>query len=476
MAKKTAGGVLSNLAKPEDLLETLQEIIEGSFDGILVTDGDGNVLLLNQSYVRNTDLRKEELLGHNVRELINPVWMKNSVALLAIEQRKPVSMHHTTRHNKSIIVTGTPVFDKEGGIKMVVVNTRDISEIYALKEELDDARKMEKVYYDRLEALTQDERQKEGIVVLDRRMEEVYALANKVADFDTTILISGESGVGKDVLARYIHEHSNLRKDKPFISVNCGSIPETLLESELFGYVEGAFTGASKGGKRGLIEAASGGTLMLDEIGEMSLSLQVKFLHVLESRSISRVGSTESIDVDLRVIAATNRDLKSMVAEGTFREDLYYRLNVIAVDIPPLRERTDEIVPLALEFLHRYNTRYGQNKRLSFEVLEELKIHPWRGNIRQLKNAVENMVVVSNNEYLELDDLPWIREAGGTETSIPHEGRTLKELTESYEKSVLERAIDQHGSSRKIAEALGVDQSTIVRKLQKYQLNRDGES
>ncbi|MGI6720694.1 MAG: sigma-54 interaction domain-containing protein [Anaerovoracaceae bacterium] len=476
MAKKTAGGVLSDLAKPEDLLETLQEIIEGSFDGILVTDGDGNVLLLNQSYVRNTDLRKEELLGHNVRELINPVWMKNSVALLAIEQRKPVSMHHTTRHNKSIIVTGTPVFDKEGGIKMVVVNTRDISEIYALKEELDDARKMEKVYYDRLEALTQDERQKEGIVVLDRRMEEVYALANKVADFDTTILISGESGVGKDVLARYIHEHSNLRKDKPFISVNCGSIPETLLESELFGYVEGAFTGASKGGKRGLIEAASGGTLMLDEIGEMSLSLQVKFLHVLESRSISRVGSTESIEVDLRVIAATNRNLKSMVAEGTFREDLYYRLNVIAVDIPPLRERTDEIVPLALEFLHRYNTRYGQNKRLSFEVLEELKIHPWRGNIRQLKNAVENMVVVSNNEYLELDDLPWIREAGGTETPVPHEGRTLKELTESYEKSVLERAIDQHGSSRKIAEALGVDQSTIVRKLQKYQLNREGES
>lgn len=476
MTKRIEDGLWSDRVRPEELLETFQEIIEGSFDGILVTDGEGNVLLLNQSYVRNTDLQRDELLGHNVRELINPVWMKNSVALLAIEQRKPVSMHHTTRHNKSIIVTGTPVFTKKGDIKMVVVNTRDMSEIYALKEELDDARKMEKVYYDRLQALKGEGEYKEGIVVVDRKMEDIYALANKVANFDTTILISGESGVGKDVLAHYIHEHSNLRKDKPFISVNCGSIPETLLESELFGYAEGAFTGASKGGKRGLIEAADGGTLMLDEIGEMSLALQVKFLHVLESRTISRVGSTQPVAVDLRVIAATNRDLQSMVESGTFREDLYYRLNVITVDIPPLRERRDEITPLALEFLHRYNSRYGQNKRLSFEVLEEMKNYSWQGNIRQLKNAVENMVVVSNNDYLELDDLPWIRESAVVDHSLPDEGRTLKDMTESYEKSILERAVQQYGSSRKIAEALGIDQSTAVRKLQKYRLGKEADA
>lgn len=447
-------------------LEELQEIIEGSFDGIMVTDGDGKVLLVNQSYVRNTNIQKDELLGHNVRELINPVWMKNSVVLLAIEQGRPVTMHHTTRHGKNIIVTGTPIFQEDGTIKRVVVNTRDMSEIYALKEELDDARKMERIYFDQLNAEKSGE--SHGIVVINRVMKEIFSLAKKVGDFNTTILISGESGVGKDVLARFIHDNSMLRRNKPFIAVNCGSIPESLLESELFGYAEGAFTGAAKGGKEGLIEAANGGTLLLDEIGEMSLNLQVKLLRALESRTINRVGSTEYIPVDIRVIAASNKDLREMVASGDFREDLYYRLNVITIDIPPLRERKEEIIPLALGFLNQFNKQYGQNKRLTYEVLEELKMNSWKGNIRQLKNVIENMVVVSNNEYLQISDLPWFRDTKREDPCSPDESKSFKELVDDYEKFILERAKSQYGSSRKMSKALKIDQSTIIRKLKKY--------
>ncbi|MFA7544173.1 MAG: sigma 54-interacting transcriptional regulator [Anaerovoracaceae bacterium] len=460
---------LDELEKTKFLMTELQEIIEGSFDGILVTDKEANVLLVNQSYVRNTDIQKEELLGHNIRELINPIWMKNSVALLAIEQGRPVSMHHTTRHGKRIIVTGTPLFEENGEIKMVVVNTRDISEIYALKEEVIDARKMEKVYHEQMNLKKVKTGTYGDIIVMNDKMQEVYSLAKKISDFNTTVLITGESGVGKDVLARYIHENSTLRKGKPYIAINCGSIPESLLASELFGYEEGAFTGASKGGKIGLMEAANGGTLMLDEIGEMSLQLQVKVLRALETRTINRVGSTESVPVDIRVVAATNKNLKEMVEKEEFREDLFYRLNVITIDIPPLRERKDEIVPLALGFLNQFNTQYGQCKRLTYAVLEELKKNDWEGNIRQLKNVIENMVVVSNNEYLQVTDLPWIEKIRCIDLSEDAE-RSFKEIVEDYEKFILEKAKAAYGSSRKIASALKIDQSTVIRKLNKYNI------
>jgi PAS domain S-box-containing protein len=252
----------SQSGRTEQLMEELQEIIEGSFDGILVTDGDANVLLVNQSYVRNTDIQKEELIGHNMREFINPIWMKNSVALIAIEQRQPASMHHTTRHGKNIMVTGTPIFDKNGKVKKVVINSRDISEIYELREELSKAREMEKIYFRQLneeDAQGQGESKEDGIVIADAKMQEIFSLAKKISNFNTTVLISGESGAGKEVLANYIHHESALRREKPFIAVNCGAIPESLLESELFGFMEGAFTGAAKEDARGLSRQPAGG-------------------------------------------------------------------------------------------------------------------------------------------------------------------------------------------------------------------------
>lgn len=460
----------TELEKTEQVMTELEEIIEGSFDGILVTDGEANVLLVNQSYVRNTDIKKEELIGHNMKELINPIWMKNSVALLAIEQRQPVSLHHTTKHGKNIMVTGTPIFDGENQIKKVVINCRDISEIYELREELSKAREMEKIYFDQI---SEDDDQifnnNKDVIVVDKKMKEIYSLAKKISNFNTTVLISGESGVGKEVVANYIHNENVLKKGMPFIGVNCGAIPENLLESELFGYVEGAFTGAAKGGKEGLFEAADGGTLFLDEIGEMSLNLQVKLLRALETRTVTRLGSSVPVPVNIRVIAATNKKLIEKVQDGTFREDLFYRLNVISIDIPPLRERIDDIAPLALKFIHKFNNQYGQNKKFTYEVMKELEAYTWPGSIRELKNVIENMVVVSNNEYLQLNDLPWIT-CEKEYIDKKEDSLSLQESLDQLEKKILINAKKNYGSSRKIAEVLKVDQSTIIRKLKKYDL------
>lgn len=461
----------TELEKTEQVMQELQEIIEGSFDGILVTDGEANVLLVNQSYVRNTDIQKEELIGHNMKELINPVWMKNSVALLAIEQRQPVSLHHTTKHGKNIMVTGTPIFDKENNIKKVVINSRDISEIYELREELTRAKEMERIYF---EQISDDDEQildkSSSIVVVDAKMKEIFSVAKKISSFNTTVLLSGESGVGKEMVARYIHNENALKKDMPFVAVNCGAIPENLLESELFGYVEGAFTGAAKGGKAGLFEAANGGTLFLDEIGEMSINLQVKLLRALETHTITRLGASAVIPVDIRVIAATNKNLIKEVEASSFREDLFYRLNVVSIEIPPLRERTADIVPLALRFIHNFNRQYGQNKKLTYEVMKELENYSWPGSIRQLKNVIENMVVISNNEYLQLNDLPWFTGGILSSTKRKEEGPSLQEALDNLEFQMLSNAKSKYGSSRKMAEALKIDQSTIVRKLKKYKL------
>lgn len=474
--KHVQNKVMKNeLQEAKEYMADMQEIIEGSFDGILVTDGEGTVLLVNQSYVRHTDIQKEELLGRNVRELINPVWMKNSVALLAIEQRQPVSMHHTTRNKKSIMVTGTPIFDNNGAVKRVVVNTRDISEIYALREELLKAKEMERIYFDQMN--NRDIQEPPGlsawsddIVISNPKMREIYSLAKKVCNFNAPILISGESGVGKEMLAKFMHRESAIRKNKPLVAVNCGAIPENLLESELFGYTEGSFTGASKGGKQGLFQAADGGTLLLDEIGEMSQNLQVKLLRVLETRTVTKIGSTEPIPIDISLIAMTNKNLEELVQEGTFREDLYYRLNVINFVLPPLRDRSEEILPLSLRFLNQFNKQYGQTKSLTYEVVQEMIDYPWPGNTRQLKNVIENMVVLSNNEYLQLNDLPWLADQGHHDTSSEKEKKSLHDMLDGYEKSILERLKSKGLSSREIACELHVDQSTIVRKLQKHQL------
>jgi PAS domain S-box-containing protein/TyrR family helix-turn-helix protein len=461
----------TELEKSHQTIQELEDILEGSFDGVLVTDGKGNVLMVNKSYERITSIKKEEILGKNMKELINPVWMKNSVVFLAIEEKKPISLPHITRHKKNVIVTGTPIFDKNGEVKKVVVNARDISEIYELREELLKAQEMEKLYFKNLSDLTNKKGQKSNIVVVSEEIQEIFSLADKVSNFDATVLILGESGVGKEEVAKYIHNNS-LRKDKPFVVINCGAIPEHLLESELFGYERGAFTGASREGKVGLYEAANGGTVFLDEIGEMSLSLQVKLLRVLETGEINRVGSVRPITVDVRVIAATNKNLEDRIKSGEFREDLYYRLNVIQFNVPPLRDRVADIAPLALHFLHLFNSKYGQHKKLNFDVIKKLADYSWPGNIRQLKNMLENVVILSNNEYVQVNDFPWHKDSDkdSIEKNLDSEIIPLEQAIVQIEKKLLQNAKEKYKSSRKIAQVLEIDQSTVVRKMKKYGL------
>ncbi|HHV61935.1 MAG TPA: sigma 54-interacting transcriptional regulator [Firmicutes bacterium] len=311
-----------------------------------------------------------------------------------------------------------------------------------------------------------------SIVAYSVEMGRVLQLASKVANVNSTVLLLGESGVGKEVVARYIHR-TGYRKAGPFIKINCGAIPETLLESELFGYETGAFTGAKREGKPGMIELASGGTLFLDEISELPLNLQVKLLQVIQERQLVRIGGIRPIEVDIRIIAATNRDLQAMVREGTFRADLFYRLNVVPIRVPPLRERRDDIVPLIYHFLERFNQKYHRDMSISEEAKDRMLAYEWPGNVRELENLMERLVVTVDAPAILPCHLP--EEVRGEGRATPCKGAVyvrgivpLKEATEEVERQIITRALERNESTYRIAKLLGVNQSTVVRKIRKY--------
>lgn len=466
----------SEIAYRREITNDFEEILEGSFDGILVTDADGKILFANSSYERVAEIKRSDMDGKYMRDLINPVWMPESVAHIVARKKTVISKRQVVKSGRHIMVTGRPVFDEKKNIKKIVINARDITEIYDLTEELQKAKENEKAYLERFDTpLTGTDDSEQKILAISEPMKQVLSLAEKVANFQVTVLILGESGVGKEEIAKFIHQHS-IRKDKPFIVVNCGAIPDNLLESELFGYEKGAFTGAMQAGKQGLLEAAADGTIFLDEIGEIPLDLQVKLLRFLESKEIRRVGSVDTKIVDVRIVAATNRDLAEMVREGSFREDLYYRLNVVQIDVPPLRKRIDDIMPLATLFTNRYNKKYQQEKKMTYDLVKALERYSWPGNVRQLKNIIENMVIVSNNEYLQPEDLPWNESGKKNATAKLIDSLSenvdlgLNEAIDALERQILTNAKENYGTTRKIAEKLKVNQSTIVRKMQKYGL------
>ena len=302
-------------------------------------------------------------------------------------------------------------------------------------------------------------------------MKSVLVKAKKVSSYDASILITGETGVGKDVVAKYIYENGS-RCNKPFMQINCTEIPYNLMESELFGYEPGAFTGALKKGKRGIFELANGGTIFLDEIGELPLDLQVKLLRVIQNKKIRKVGGTEDIKIDVRLITATNRDLVSLINKGKFREDLYYRINVIPIFIPPLRERKEDLIPLVLYFLDKNNEINKENKKLSEDALKVLYEYDWPGNVRQLKNIIERVFILSKGSIIQKSDLP--------EDLLPIEkmpnlynfeaGMSLNGLVKEYEKNILIDVMKKTNTSKEAAEILGIDASTLSRKKQKYSL------
>jgi len=449
-----------------------QLLLGASFDGILLTDATGTALLVNKAYLELSGIPEEAIIGKNMHEVISAGYLKRSVIHMVMEEKKTITLTHTELPCGIAIVTATPIFNEQGEIVRILANVRDMSEIHRLKSELEKAQEMEELFYKNLDKEKIQECVHEPVAV-SPAMKSVFSLARKISPVDVTVLILGESGVGKEVVAKYVHERSP-RKEMPFIAVNCGAIPEPLLESELFGYTGGAFTGAAKNGKPGLFEAAENGTLFLDEIGELPLNLQVKILRVLEMREVTRIGSVKPIPVNARILAATNRNLEEMVHNGTFREDLYYRLNIIQINIPPLRERLEDIAPLSMRFLTHFNTIYNQKKRINPDILREFNNYSWPGNIRELKNLIERLVVVSVGEYLDVNELPCRKNNAIPDTAAVQVARIVPfhEAIEEVEKQILSNAIHEYGSSRKIAAVVGVDQATVLRKMKKYGISK----
>jgi PAS domain S-box-containing protein len=464
------------LAEAKAVGDELDAIIQNSYDAIYITDANGITLKTNDAIERMTGIPKEYYIGKDLRYLEKRGIVEKSVTFEVIKQKKPVTVIQENALGKVLLITGSPVFNEQGDVIRVVTNLRDISELNRLREELSQLRKFH----------VGDE----PVVIASRAMERVMELANRVANTDTTVLLLGESGVGKEVVARMIHRNSRRYEKGSFIKVNCGAIPQELLESELFGYESGAFTGAKKNGKPGMFELAHEGTLFLDEIGEMPLNLQVKLLRVLQDQEFHRVGGIKPIKVNVRIVAATNRDLKKMVAEGGFREDLYYRLYVVPIEIPPLRKRREDILPLIRFFLDKFNRKYQTAKSFTEATLKILEEYQWPGNIRELANLVERLVVTTPTHEIQPEHLPpltggnlAVSEAATREerqrkaSSEPESAVALEKIEESgglqaaleqLERQLLASAYERYDSSYEVAKALKISQSTAIRKAYKY--------
>lgn len=461
---------LDRLRKLEALNQELNAIIESSYDGLWITNGEGITLRVNKSYENFSGIKAEEVVGRSLQDLVKEGYYSDSAALRALEKKEPVTLIHKIKTGKKAIVTANPIFDKNGKICLIITNVRDITLLDNLQQKLEELERLSKGYQYELQQLQKNS----PIIGCSKSIQDVITLAMRVAEVDATIFLQGESGVGKGLIADLIHGKS--KRKGPFIKVNCGAIPETLLESELFGYEKGAFTGARKDGKIGLFELANHGTLFLDEIAELPVLLQVKLLQALQDQTIYRVGGTRLISLDLRIIAATNKDIGELVRKGTFREDLYYRLNVIPCILPPLRERKEDITLLINHFLGIYNKKFSLNKKLAPQAVDCLIDYPWPGNVREVENVIQRMVLLGG-DVIEREDLPefirkTIRPTGVKETgrSAAQDSRNLRETLQELEKSRIQSALLSGGSTRRAASLLGIDQSTLVRKAKRYKI------
>lgn len=435
-----------------------QELLEIVFDnvanGIYIVDSKGVTIRVNKTFEEMSGFSNEELAGRSLYDLVGPDnYFSGSASILVIEKKIPVTATYSTRTGRKLLVKGRPVLDDNNEIRYIINTIWDLTVVqYSKKIDADTAR---------TQMLNE-----EDIVTCSQNMNDLIDLALRVAGTDSTILLTGESGVGKSLLAKLIHRASE-RKHKPLLQINCAAIPESLLEAELFGYESGAFTGADRKGKAGLFEQGDGGTIFLDEITEIPLHLQSKLLGVIQDKAFHKIGGRGERSVDVRIIAATNRDLAAQVALARFREDLYYRLNVVPVQIPPLRERRDDIPLLIRYFTDHYNRRYNSYKRFTDRLIEEMASLPWKGNIRELENVVERMIVTST-----ASEINSLGQYGGNTRLDGGQSKTLVDLLQDYEDTLLIQAQKEYGSTRKIATRLGLSQATVARKLKRLRERR----
>lgn len=451
----------------------LETVFNSACDEIIVTDSQGIIIKISAVYEKLYDMSSQNLsnfLGKNVSQLEDMGMFNPSVILKVIKENKRFSLTQITNSGKVLIVTGYPIYDQNDNLVSVISMAKDITEVHQLRAKLEEAQKTSQKYYYQLEAFKQNEEIEQKFAYKSKKIENIMVTAENVAKVDSNVLITGESGVGKSLFAENIHSMS-LRSREKLVSINCGAIPEALLESELFGYEKGAFTGADARGKIGKIDLADKGTLFLDEISELPLPMQVKILKVIQEKRYTRVGGTEIISSDFRLIAATNKNLQELVEKGQFREDLFYRLNVIPVEIPPLRERKEDIIILINMFWEKLNRKYGTNRKLDKEVYDLMLEYCWPGNVRELENCVERIMVTVNKNHIRTEDLPpsLLR---NTLNKVEYQGIvSLKKAMEDTEKKLIIDVYKRQKNTYKVAETLGVSQSTIVRKLKKYGYN-----
>ena len=465
-------------------------ILDALEDPIHIIDTDGILVFANLAWEKLIGLPRESAVGLYINDAISrgnqgfyfsiekdedsraaqfthfDQKLFDSIALTALEKRKRVSMFAYSSSKNRFMLTSIPLY-KGDRLQYVLTWCRDLTNFSQLCDDLQSAIEKNKLISEELE-FYRKMTTSQNMIGKCPQMIALMKTVEYVAGTDATVLITGESGVGKEVLTNEIYQRSG-RKGKPFIRVNCASIPESLMESELFGYERGAFTGAVKS-KPGMFELANHGTLLLDEVGELPRALQPKLLRALQEREIIRVGGISTIPVDVRLIAATNQDLEAMVEGGTFRRDLYYRLNLIPLHIPPL-ERGDDIPLLAVHFLEKFNAKYGKKKELTDEAMQIMKEYPWPGNIREMENLLERLVIIGEEHWLTAPRLMAILENGdGAALRLDPSGASLKDMVADYEKKLLKEALTRYGTTYKTAQALNTSQPTVARKAKLYGL------
>ena len=454
-------GISKALELNRSMRKTLMEYDQSS---LMISDGNGIVVFAGQETVDNCGHDKSWYIGRSIYDLEKQGVFYPSVTRMVLETGKEqVVIQKTALADKHLVAIGVPVFDENGQIEQVLSITKDYTAQVNLSSII---AKMEfgmNITESKGDALDE-------IITCNEKMIDIKNLIRLVAPTNSTVLILGETGTGKEVLAKAIHKMSK-RSEKPFVVVSCGSLSPNIVESELFGYEAGSFTGANREGKKGLLESASGGTVFMDEIGELPLDQQVKLLHVLQEKSIVRVGGTEQIPLDIRVIAATNRDLREQIEKGNFREDLFYRLNVVSINIPSLSRRREDIPLFIKHFTKKFNEYHSTNKVISKNVMNLLSRHEWPGNVRELENLVERLIVTSPSNYIDAEDLPWEIPgitADELNTVTVKEIAPLAEVIESAERQLLEMARYEYGTTSAMAEILEVNQSTVSRKMKTY--------
>lgn len=451
-------------------------ILNSLNDGIFISDAKGNPIWINDASVRFIGYPREKMIGKNVYELEKEGTVDPSVTRIVMESREAVSTVQTAG-GRQYLVTGHIIQIPDDHSEYILVHARDITETVKTTVQLEKTEALLKRYSQEIRSIKvreKEQKKSSSFIGKSHAFLSLLDLIEKVADVDTTVLITGETGVGKNVISERIHQLSD-RNDYPFLHVNCSAIPEKLIESELFGYKKGAFTGANTRGKVGLVEMANNGTLFLDEISELPIHLQSKLLQLLQNKTYLPVGDTQVRSVDIRIIAATNRNLLQMIKEDRFREDLYYRLNVLPINVPSLHDREEDIFPLLFHHLEIFNSHHHKQRTFSSEVLDILQEYHWPGNIRELENLVERLVITSKGDQISVVDLPerFMRKKEKSTSFLRKEDESLLDMLARIEEEMIIEAYQQYGTTRKAAEALGITQSAFMRRIQKYNKGND---